>query len=421
MSITLVGFIHIIITVIMLTYSMAYRNTLTLSTSLALVLIFYYEYKSFLGIRENISSIVIRRVIDKNLVNELEEVDIKIVIENKSRISLPRVTLIDVVPKFIETRPTKPTFKIVVPSGLSIEVKYKARPLTPGVHDFQSVLIVFSDALGFFSEEREISCRESVVALPLSTMISIKLKSIQRILGVAVKGKAIGGAYDLANIRDYVVGDDHRKILWRVYARTGKLMVREDFGETAARALVLIDIRKHMWYIGSPPNTLAQIQLRYARSLIEYLARNKCVVDIALCSGLVPKVARNAERSMVEAVYNLISVLPTGEGCESPVSVFTDSIKHLGRTSEQYDIIILITNPISIALEYGIDDLKKLLALFAGKIVLAIPRFNYEAIVSKEKLEALLKELVALVENIGLGIELSDEELSVALLQVTKA
>lgn len=421
MNITLVGFIHVVITAIMLPYSIAYRNTLLLSLSLTLVLIFYHEYKTFLNIRDNISNIVITRIMGRDIVNELEEVEIRILIENKGSISLPRITLIDLVPKFIETSPRRPIFRIVVPPRLSIEVKYRARILTPGVHDFQSVLIVFSDVLGFFSEEKEILCKNSIVALPLSTAVNIELRSLQRILGVAVKGRAIGGTYDLANIREYIAGDDYRKILWKVYARTGKLMVREDFGETAARVLVLIDIRKHMWDIGLIPNTLAQVQLRYARSLVEYLARSRCTIDIALCSGLVPKVTRNAEKSIAEAVYNLISVLPAGEGCESPVSVFTDSIRYLGRTLEQYDAVILITNPISIALDYGVDELNKLLSLFAGKIVLAMPRFNYETLVDGEKLKMLLKELTAIVENIGLGVELSDEELTIALPHETRA
>ena len=231
-------------------------------------------------------------------------------------------------------------------------------------------------------------------------------------MGIALKGKAIGGAFELANIRDYVVGDDTRKILWKIYAKTGKLMVREDFGETRAKVLVLIDMKKNLWSIGEPPNTLAQIQLRYARSLIDYLVRNRCTVDVALCSGLVPKVARNFEEKTIESLYNIMSVLPVGGGCESPLSVFIDSVYHLGRVPEFYDIVILVTNPLSLVTE-SIDSLNSLMETFPGKLVVTIPRYRYDEIVEEELLKNFLKSIATIIERGGIGLVISEEEMSV--------
>jgi len=413
LTITIAGLAHIVSAMVILIYSLAYQNPITLSISVALILLFYYEYRTFADIRRCIEKVRVRRFLDRKFVEELGEVEQRIVIENNCGSPLPKVTLIDILPKFLSSKPSKPIFNIVIPPKKGIEISYKIQPLVPGVHDIQSLVMVFYDTLGYFSEKVTVDYRESLVVLPLSARLSISLQSLQRLIGLAIKGKSIGGAYDLANIRDYTPSDDARKILWKAYARTGKLVVREDYGESIAKILVLIDLRKYMWDIGSPPNTLAQIQLRYARSLIEYLVKNRCVVDIALCSGLVPKVVRNAERDVMGAIYNLMSVLPAGEGCSSPISVFIDSVKHLDRTYEFYDAVILITNPITIAIDYTLEDLESLLEVFISKLVIAIPRFNYESLMSEQNLRLLLKIISSIVESSGLGTEISNDDLKI--------
>lgn len=411
MKITLSGVTHLIISLIVLVFSIAYRNIFFFSISLALMIIFYYEYKSFLEMERSINEIHIKRTIDRRICSELEKVKIAITIENKSKIFFPKIILFDILPRLMESDPPKPLFKIIISPESITEVEYSVKPLVPGVHDFKDIVIQFSDVLGYFYEDIVFENVESIVVLPLSTNIDIKLKSFQRILGVAIGGKAVKGMYDLANIREYVLGDDARKILWQIYAKTGKLMIREDFGETLAKILVLIDVRKNMWYIGRPPNTLAQIQLRYARSLIEYLVRNKCEVDIAICSSIMPKVIRNAEKDILGAIYDMISVLPVDGGCESPISIFSDSIKYLGKTPTHYDAIILVTNPISFITKYSPSDLDILLKMFIGKIVIAIPRYKYEVIIEEEILNRFLRNLSILIERSGLGIEIADEEL----------
>ncbi|MEM0371924.1 MAG: DUF58 domain-containing protein [Ignisphaera sp.] len=380
--------------------------------SLSFVLIIYYEYTSFTEVVKAIDKVCIKRELEKKVSNELEEVVMKIIIENGSDITFPRVILKDIIPQLVSSDPAKPVFSIVIPSKSSLAIEYKVKPLVPGVHDFQVFDVIISDALGYFYENVSIESRDSLVVLPLYSSTSIDVKSLQRMMGIALKGKAIGGAFELANIRDYVVGDDTRKILWKIYAKTGKLMVREDFGETRAKVLVLIDMKKNLWSIGEPPNTLAQIQLRYARSLIDYLVRNRCTVDVALCSGLVPKVARNFEEKTIESLYNIMSVLPVGGGCESPLSVFIDSVYHLGRVPEFYDIVILVTNPLSLVME-SIDSLNSLMETFPGKLVVTIPRYRYDEIVEEELLKNFLKSIATIIERGGIGLVISEEEMSV--------
>lgn len=413
MRITLPGVIHIILSLVLIVYAYTNRDPMIFALSLSFILIIYYEYRSFTEILRSVDSVSIQRKLEKKVSNELEDVVMKVIIENRSDVVFPCVILKDVIPQFVSSDPPKPIFNIVIPSRGSLAIEYKVKPLVPGVHDFQVFDVILSDALGYFYESISIESRDSLVVLPLYSSTAMDTKSMQRIMGIALKGKAVGGAYDLANIRDYIVGDDTRRILWRIYARTGKFMVREDFGETRARVLILIDMKKNLWNIGRPPNTLAQIQLRYARSLIEYFTKNRCIVDVALCSGLVPKVVRNFEERATESIYNIMSVLPVGGGCESPLSVFVDSVHHLGRTPEFYDIVILVTNPLSLVIE-SMDSLNNLMETFPGKLVVAIPRYRYNEIVEEELLKNFLKSIAIIVERGGIGLEIPEEEMSIA-------
>lgn len=411
MRITLTGLIHIVVSLVLLVYSIAYQNHLSLSLSLTLLLIYYYEYVLFLDAMKSASAIEVQRLLEKPFSNELEEVRVSLVLRNRSNSLYPMVLIYDQLPKFVVANPSKGVFKAVLPPRGSIVIEYGVKPLTPGVHEFKGTVLRFSDTLGYFHETIEVDNRSFLVVLPLSTHVNIKLKSLQRILGVAVEGKAVGGMYDLANIREYVANDDPRRILWKVYAKTGKLMVREDFGETFTKVLLLIDMREYLWHMGLPPNTLAQIQLRYARSLVEFLARNRCAIDIAICSGATPKVMRNAERDPVNAIYSMVSILPVEGGCESPISIFTSSVHHLGRDPEYYDAVLLVTNPISLILDGSLEDLENLSKIFPGRLILTIPRYRYDELVERDKLHMFLTALSTITERTGMSLVISDEDL----------
>lgn len=412
MKITLSGIIHIIISVIILIYAYMHQNPIILALSLSLMLVVYYEYKSFKEMLKSVENLYVQRKVDRKISNELDEVVMRIIIENKTDFVFPRVILKDLLPPLVFSNPSKPIFNLIIPARGSIAIEYKVKPLAPGVHDFQAFDLIVLDVLGYFYEIISMESRDSLVVLPLYSSTAIDTKTMQKIIGISLRGKAVSGMYDLANIREYTAGDDVRKILWKIYAKTTKLMVREDFGETRAKLLVLIDMRKNLWNIGIPPNTLAQIQLRYARSIIEYLVKNKCIVDVALCSGLVPKVVRNFEKNIEESLYNIMSVLPVGSGCESPLSVFTDSIYHLGREPEFYDAVILVTNPISLSTE-SIDSINMLLKMFLNKLIIIVPKYKYNEVVEEELLNNFLKSVAIFVEKYGADLEISDEEITI--------
>jgi len=225
-------------------------------------------------------------------------------------------------------------------------------------------------------------------------------------------GKAIGGLYDIADIREYQPGDNIKKIVWSAYAKMGKLMVREDYGESRARILLLIDIRPWVWNIGSTPNTLAHVQLRFASSLLAAMLRSGLVVDTAICSELMPKVMPYQGEDYEGTAYRIFSVLDAGEGCHSPMNVFTNVPSYIGRSTTSYDLVVLITNPLALALENP-RDFTALGEVF-NKLLIAMPMFRYEEYLSKESILKLLNRVAEVLGGSLLDIEFSEEGFEVS-------
>ncbi|MEM0027560.1 MAG: DUF58 domain-containing protein [Ignisphaera sp.] len=328
-----------------------------------------------------------------------------IVIRNNSEESISRALVIDKIPRYTESA-SDPIAVISIPPKSAITISYKVKLLAPGTHAFSDVTIIVSDFLGYFAEELSYSDRLTIVTLPQEVRGELSMKSLQKVVGVYIAGKAIGGLYDLANMRDYTPGDNVKKIIWSAYAKTGKLMVREDLGETKAKVLLLIDVRPHTWFIGKTPNTLAHIQLRFAASLVNFLTRNGMVVDAVVCSGIMPKVVVNL-RGGEEALYRIFSLIDVGGGCSSQLNSFIDATSYIDKEPSQYDIIILLTNPITLSLDEP-ANLRELVVVLE-RLFIVMPMFRYDEFMERDAIAKLLDRISKTLGGALIGIEFSEE------------
>ncbi|MEL9940384.1 MAG: DUF58 domain-containing protein [Ignisphaera sp.] len=342
---------------------------------------------------------------DKSIARELEDVTMSIVIKNSSGEPISRVLVIDKTPRYAKST-SDPIAMISIPPNSAVTISYKVKLLAPGTHTFSDVVIIVSDFLGYFAEELSYSDRLTVVALPQEIRGELGMKSLQKVVGVYTAGKAVGGLYDLANIRDYTPGDNVKKIIWSAYAKTGKLVVREDLGETRAKILLLIDIRPHAWLIGETPNTLAHIQLRFAASLVNFLTRNGMEVDAIVCSGIMPKVVANL-RGGEESLYRIFSLIDAGGGCNSQLNGFINAIGYIDKELSQYDIAILLTNPITLSL----DEPTNLRGLVTSleRLFIAMPMFKYDNVMGRDDIAKLLNGVSETLGETLIGMEFSEE------------
>ncbi len=411
MKISIAGYTHVTVSVLLLTYSIATKNTIGLAVSLSLILLLYYSYHQLRTAVSDAARISIERSVGRKIYTELEKADLKLTIINNSKRGFPRIVLIDELPKYLLLTEGKPVFTISLKPNTITNLVYEATIIAPGKHELGRIHLLISDLLGYFYETITMNAPESFTALPLQNPSKAMVKSMNRIIGVYVKGKSTTGLYDLASFREYNPGDDIRRIVWKHYAKTRKLIIRVDYGETRPRILLLIDIRRKDWEIGEPPNTLAQIQLRQARAVLEYLLKTGGRFDVAMCTGDVPKIKLDVSGDPVEILYDFLSVTPAGTGCNSPLTIYGKVVDYTGRSPDIYDAVILVTNPLTIKRE-GVESINNLINSYPGKLVLLIPNYNYLAYFELEaELRKILWETARLLEKGGLGIIVPEESM----------
>ncbi|MFT3867791.1 MAG: DUF58 domain-containing protein [Nibricoccus sp.] len=78
-----------------------------------------------------------------------------------------------------------------------------------------------------------------------------------------------GSSIEFADYRDYQMGDDLRRVDWRLYGRTDRLHVRETYEETPLRTVLLLDVSNSMAYTSRPGKLT---KLDFARALLGAVA-----------------------------------------------------------------------------------------------------------------------------------------------------
>ena len=137
----------------------------------------------------------------------------------------------------------------------------------------------------------------------------------------------LGVSTDFAEHRPYMVGDDIRRIDWRVYGRTDRLYVKQFEAETNANMMVLIDISASMNY-GSGAVT----KLDYARFLAASLAyfsyqQRDRVGVITFDKDIVDQVPATG-RQLETVLHTIDRIAPGGEGeLDLPIRRIAQSIR----------------------------------------------------------------------------------------------
>lgn len=129
-----------------------------------------------------------------------------------------------------------------------------------------------------------------------------------------------GADVEFADYRDYQLGDDLKRIDWRLYARTDRLHVRRSHADTPMRLVLLLDTSRSMAYAGAKTRLS---KLDYARALLGALAllarrqRDACgagLLDEDLARWLPP----GSAVARMEAVWALLDTPLPGRGTQLP-------------------------------------------------------------------------------------------------------
>ena len=129
------------------------------------------------------------------------------------------------------------------------DIDYEIRPVTRGNYAFGDIRIFTAVFLQLIERRVTVLARETMVVYP--SFIKLRRFSFYAIsnrldeAGVK-KIRQLGSSNEFEQIRDYVRGDDFRKINWNATARKGELMVNEYQEERSQNVYCLIDTGRTM-------------------------------------------------------------------------------------------------------------------------------------------------------------------------------
>lgn len=192
--------------------------------------------------------LLLKRTGDHKLsINEEEEITFEVVSQSQYVMEL---TLLDEIPDF-HFECESPEVHIQLQSGERKAVGYKVIPRKRGAFQFGNIHLRIVGRLGLYSEYIVVPMKEEYKVYPnLQALKKYRLGAYRNILErqerKAVKKLSQGTAFE--SLREYVVGDEYRKINWAASARSNKLIVNQYEPEKNQRIYTFIDTGRPMSY-----------------------------------------------------------------------------------------------------------------------------------------------------------------------------
>ncbi|MGC9009901.1 MAG: DUF58 domain-containing protein [Sulfolobales archaeon] len=296
-------------------------------------------------------------------------------------------------------------------SALEIKVVFIGRV---GTHRIGPVKIVLRDPLGLYRTQEIVLYKEFYVRIYPKTTYTIlrRIYSYARSIGLS-RSREAGEGVEFRSVRDYRPGDDMRRIVWKIYARTGRLVVKEMEKESSLKILYLIIASEDMFkgvYGSTPYEQIARVISAVSR----YVASRSDLQTILMLipSGLseVHRFARGHESHMnilkilssinYEAIFVSSSPPHSGEISRETIGSRIDLLikKITDLISREKTLIMIFTDPIA----SSVEEFHKLISFLRGgghKVIILIPLRSLYDIGSLKDLPALLYRIKILDET----------------------
>lgn len=157
------------------------------------------------------------------------------------------ITFIDELPEQFQARDFKIFYSFGVKETKSF--RHKIRPVTRGIYSFGKMRLFASTQLGLLSlrftegEKTDVAVYPSFLQLRKTELLAFSHNRNQQ---TTQKLQRPGNSKEFEQIKEYVIGDDYRKLNWKATARFNKLMVNEYQEERSRHVYQLVDMGRTM-------------------------------------------------------------------------------------------------------------------------------------------------------------------------------
>ncbi len=197
--------------------------------------------------------LVVRQQVDRRLVFFGEDVILSISIENRKLLPLPWLTVENKItpPLAVLSRQAVRLQKTAQDTLLStwllwsfqrVTRRYRMRCDTRGLHLFGPVRLKSSDPFGWLETEVKLPAAQALLVYPLiAPLETLGLSSVHPFGEYASERRLLEDPLRTVGVRDYLPGDDPRRIHWKASAHAGALRSKLYEPGSMRRLLLLLD------------------------------------------------------------------------------------------------------------------------------------------------------------------------------------
>jgi uncharacterized protein (DUF58 family) len=296
-----------------------------------------------------------------------EPMTVSLTITNRGR--LPRLVRIkDDVPEPFAAEPAE--FLVRVPARGLVELDYRATPGRRGSYAFRRVYVLVESRLGLWRRSIRLPAESGVRVYPDVRQIARYTMLARRdrlsVLGLRRTRRA-GSDNEFERLREYVAGDEPRRLDWRATARRRKLTVRDYQVSQSQRIIFLVDCGRMM--SGDVGGGLSPLDHAFNAMLMlahVALTRGDQVGLLAYADGLrafvPPKGGASRVNRLVHAVHDIFPELVEPR--------HDRAFAELERRSRKRSLVVLMTNVMDEVNARGVSE--HLLRLVGRHLPLAV-------------------------------------------------
>lgn len=211
--------------------------------------------------------------------------------------------------------------------------------------------------------------------------------------------KVLGNGTQFESLRDYVLGDEYRKINWKATARENRLIVNQYEPEKNQHVYVLIDTGRPMSYSVRGYKKL-DIAINTSLLLSDIVNQNGdksglMIFNTEVTNLIMPGKGNKHRNSLMEALYHIEHTNDT--------SNYEEAFYHLKRKERRRSLIVLFTDFDTIEES---EEMVKVLSVLAKNNIVMLMLMEDERL---EKMTSMLAEKEQEIFNKGVALELFKE------------
>ncbi len=186
-----------------------------------------------------------------------------------------------------------------------------------GIHNFNTVTLVFSDLFGWMERRIHVACKTTVYVYPnVHKLGSIPMSKGMKEFEDQQRHSFDQTGHSIAGVRQYIPGDRITSIDWKQSARSTRLMTKEFESFQGEEVIIAFDP-----YLSAPQAAYFEKVVELAASLIAALIEQKSLIHLAVRSkGWM--MAPVTMRTLTKGLKLLAQVQPATRPIESIHSIY---------------------------------------------------------------------------------------------------